>query len=51
MLPAGASVHPDVASALRDCPRAFGGVALFSGVVNLLMLAGPLYICKSTIGS
>jgi ATP-binding cassette subfamily C protein len=46
MLPAGASVHPDVAAALRDCRRAFGGVALFSGVVNLLMLAGPLYMLQ-----
>jgi ATP-binding cassette subfamily C protein len=40
------SVHPDVAAALRDCRRAFGSVALFSGVVNLLMLAGPLYMLQ-----
>ena len=39
-------VHPDVAAALRDCRRAFAGVALFSGVVNLLMLAGPLYMLQ-----
>jgi PrtD family type I secretion system ABC transporter len=46
MLEPNASVHPDIAAALRDCRRAFGGVALFSGVVNLLMLAGPLYMLQ-----
>jgi ABC-type protease/lipase transport system fused ATPase/permease subunit len=46
MLEPSTSVHPDLASALRDCRRAFGGVALFSGVVNLLMLAGPLYMLQ-----
>jgi PrtD family type I secretion system ABC transporter len=40
------SVNPDVAGALRECRRAFAGVALFSGVVNLLMLAGPLYMLQ-----
>jgi ATP-binding cassette subfamily C protein len=40
------SVHPDVAAALRECRRAFASVALFSGVVNLLMLAGPLYMLQ-----
>jgi ABC-type protease/lipase transport system fused ATPase/permease subunit len=40
------SVHPDVAAALRECRRAFAGVALFSGLVNLLMLAGPLYMLQ-----
>src|SRR3954453_8919310 len=39
-------VHPDVAQALRECRRTFGSVALFSGVVNLLMLAGPLYMLQ-----
>jgi PrtD family type I secretion system ABC transporter len=38
--------HPDLASALGDCRRAFGSVALFSGMVNLLMLAGPLYMLQ-----
>jgi PrtD family type I secretion system ABC transporter len=46
MLEPSTSVHPDLAAALRDCRRAFGGVALFSGVVNLLMLAGPLYMLQ-----
>jgi ATP-binding cassette subfamily C protein len=41
-----APVHPDLAAALRECKRAFGSVALFSGVVNLLMLAGPLYMLQ-----
>src|ERR671923_1988793 len=46
MLAGGNSVHPDVAAALRDCRRAFASVALFSGIVNLLMLAGPLYMLQ-----
>ena len=40
------SVHSDLAAALRECRRAFASVALFSGVVNLLMLAGPLYMLQ-----
>jgi ATP-binding cassette, subfamily C, type I secretion system permease/ATPase len=31
---------------LRDCRRAFASVAVFSGIVNLLMLAGPLYMLQ-----
>src|SRR4030088_1005883 len=46
MFASGTSVHPDVAAALRECRRAFASVALFSGVVNLLMLAGPLYMLQ-----
>ena len=46
MFASGTSVHPDVAAALRECKRAFASVALFSGVVNLLMLAGPLYMLQ-----
>jgi ABC-type protease/lipase transport system fused ATPase/permease subunit len=38
--------HPAVAAALRDCRRAFSIVALFSAMVNLLMLAGPLYMLQ-----
>src|SRR5260370_18140255 len=41
-----APVHPDLAAALRECKRAFRSVALFSAVVNLLMLAGPLYMLQ-----
>ena len=37
---------PDVIGALKDCRRAFWGVALCSGVVNALMLAGPLYMLQ-----
>lgn len=40
------SVHSMIAAALRDCRRAFWGVALFSAVVNLLMLAGPIYMLQ-----
>jgi ABC-type protease/lipase transport system fused ATPase/permease subunit len=40
------ATHPDLAAALRECRRAFGSVALFSGMVNLLMLAGPLYMLQ-----
>ena len=39
-------VHPDLAAALKECRRAFLSVALFSGVVNMLMLAGPLYMLQ-----
>ena len=46
MIFASGSAHPDVAAALRDCRRAFWSVALFSGIVNLLMLAGPLYMLQ-----
>jgi ATP-binding cassette subfamily C protein len=42
---AGAT-HPGLVAALRDCRHAFVGVAVFSGMVNLLMLAGPLYMLQ-----
>jgi ATP-binding cassette subfamily C protein len=42
----GNATHPDLAAALRECRRAFASVALFSGMVNLLMLAGPLYMLQ-----
>lgn len=40
------STHPDLGAALKECRRAFLSVALFSGVVNLFMLAGPLYMLQ-----
>jgi PrtD family type I secretion system ABC transporter len=40
------TAHPDLAAALRDCRRASAGVIVFSGLVNLLMLAGPLYMLQ-----
>jgi PrtD family type I secretion system ABC transporter len=40
------AVHPAIAAAFKDCRRAFRSVALFSAVVNLLMLAGPLYMLQ-----
>jgi PrtD family type I secretion system ABC transporter len=38
--------HSEVARALKDCAKTLGSVALFSSVVNLLMLAGPLYMLQ-----
>ena len=38
--------RPPVAAALKACRSAFWSVALFSGAVNLLMLAGPLYMLQ-----
>jgi ATP-binding cassette subfamily C protein len=46
MIFAAGAMHPDLAAALRDCRRAFLSVAVFSGMVNLLMLAGPLYMLQ-----
>jgi PrtD family type I secretion system ABC transporter len=40
------SARSTVAAALHDCRRAFWGVALFSAVVNILMLAGPIYMLQ-----
>ncbi len=38
--------HPDLTAVLRECRRGFLSVALFSAMVNLLMLAGPLYMLQ-----
>ena len=38
--------HSPVAAALKAASRAFVGVAVFSSAVNLLMLAGPLYMLQ-----
>lgn len=46
MIFAAGMTHPDLAAALRDCRRAFLSVAVFSGMVNLLMLAGPIYMLQ-----
>ena len=35
-----------MSAALAECRRAFWSVAVFSGAVNLLMLAGPLYMLQ-----
>jgi len=40
------SAHPDVAAALQECRQAFMSVAVFSGVANMIMLAGPLYMLQ-----
>ena len=45
-LPVASAAHSTVAEALKDCRRAFWSVAVFSGGVNLLMLAGPLYMLQ-----
>jgi PrtD family type I secretion system ABC transporter len=38
--------HPAIAAAFKDCRRVLCSVALFSAMVNLLMLAGPLYMLQ-----
>src|SRR5215510_43950 len=38
--------HPEVVAALKECRRAFSSIAVFSAVVNILMLAGPLYMLQ-----
>jgi ATP-binding cassette subfamily C protein len=38
--------HPAITAALRDCRRTAWSVGLFSGAVNILMLAGPLYMLQ-----
>jgi PrtD family type I secretion system ABC transporter len=38
--------HPEVGAALKECRRAFSSIAVFSAVVNILMLAGPLYMLQ-----
>ena len=42
----GQPAHTSLTAVLSDCKRAFWGVALFSAVVNLLMLAGPIYMLQ-----
>jgi PrtD family type I secretion system ABC transporter len=38
--------HPALVAALSDCRRAFWSVAIFSATVNMLTLAGPLYMLQ-----
>jgi PrtD family type I secretion system ABC transporter len=38
--------HPAIIAAVRDCRRVLWSVALFSAMVNMLMLAGPLYMLQ-----
>jgi PrtD family type I secretion system ABC transporter len=38
--------HPKLIAVLKECRGAFLSVALFSAMVNLLMLAGPLYMLQ-----
>ncbi len=45
-VPVASAARSTVADALKDCRRAFWSVAVFSGGVNLLMLAGPLYMLQ-----
>lgn len=40
------SADDPITSGLRACAARFGGVALFSGVVNVLMLSGSLYMLQ-----
>ncbi len=45
-MPRARKTHPQLTRALRECRKAFLSVALFSGVVNLLVLTGPLYMLQ-----
>jgi ATP-binding cassette subfamily C protein PrsD len=45
-VPRAQAHHPAIAAAFKDCRRAFWSVALFSALVNMLMLAGPLYMLQ-----
>jgi PrtD family type I secretion system ABC transporter len=38
--------HPAIAAALKDCRRVLWSLALFSAMVNALMLAGPIYMLQ-----
>ena len=41
-----AVLSPKLSEALRDCRKAFRSIAVFSGAVNILMLAGPFYMLQ-----
>lgn len=40
------STPPDLTTAVRDCRSALIGIAIESGLVNLLMLSGPLFMLQ-----
>lgn len=40
------SGRSELASALHDCRRAFAGIVVFSGLMNLLTLTGPLFMLQ-----
>jgi ATP-binding cassette subfamily C protein len=42
----GLTAQSEVSAALRSCRGAFGGVALFSAVINILMLTGSIYMLQ-----
>ncbi|TRC87875.1 type I secretion system permease/ATPase [Mesorhizobium sp. WSM4303] len=44
--PAAGPATPELAAALAACRSAFAAVALFSGVLNVLMLAGSIYMLE-----
>jgi ABC-type protease/lipase transport system fused ATPase/permease subunit len=42
----GASPTSELAAALDGCKSAFVGVALFSALINLLVLTGPIFMLQ-----
>ncbi len=40
------SVKSDLAAALRDCSGALVGIVVFSGLMNLLTLTGPIFMLQ-----
>jgi PrtD family type I secretion system ABC transporter len=40
------SGRSELASALHDCRRALGGIVVFSGLMNILTLTGPLFMLQ-----
>jgi len=43
---ADSSGRSELASALHDCRRALGGIVVFSGIMNILTLTGPLFMLQ-----
>ena len=40
------SAKSDLASALRDCTWALVGIVVFSGLMNMLTLTGPIFMLQ-----